>query len=399
MKNYVILKTYCEKIFLVGSGNFWYEENEIGNDNSWYYKIFRGTLFSLYGFMTILEIMAVIFGNFPEDEKRDCVTFAVSHTIVMIKIFSVVSNKELIRTMNRNMVNICEPYEEPKLMADKYRIVKLNVMAYFCVVYGSAVCFVLEGLRKLFDGSHFVTVVTYYPTFEDNSICATGFRILTTVMLMLMMMTMIVSVDSFTMAYLIMLKYKFITLRHYLEGITEDFHKMNNSGNSRLAAERLTNGLVEGIVMHKDLLRMAKDIDQAFGTVIALQLCLSSGSAVSLLLQFALSDQLTFVAGMKIIFFVVALFFLLGLFLCNAGEITYQASLLADTIFYCGWHACVPQPPPLRNLRRLVLLACAQAQRPLIMKAFKMIQLSYSTFLQVLRGTYSVFALFYAQHK
>lgn len=39
---------------------------------------------------------------------------------------------------------------------------------------------------------------------------------------------------------------------------------------------------------------------------------------------FQLSDQLTFVAIMKIIFFVVALFFLLGLFLCNAGEITYQ---------------------------------------------------------------------------
>lgn len=84
----------------------------------------------------------------------------------------------------------------------------------------------------------------------------------------------------------------------------------------------------------------------------ALQLCQSSGGAVSLLLgiavrfffnfitaprqnffylrkivknfNFQLSDQLTLVAIMKIIFFVVALFFLLGLFLCNAGEITYQ---------------------------------------------------------------------------
>lgn len=35
--------------------------------------------------------------------------------------------------------------------------------------------------------------------------------------------------------------------------------------------------------------RMAKDIDQAFGTVIALQLLQSSGSAVSLLLQIAVS--------------------------------------------------------------------------------------------------------------
>nr|QIJ45795.1 olfactory receptor [Glyphodes pyloalis] len=399
MKNYVILKTYCEKIFQVGSGDFWFEEGKFGHDNSWYYKIYTGTLFSLYVFMTILEIMAAIFGVFPEDEKRDSVTFAVSHTIVMLKIFSVLSNKKLIRTMNYNMVKICEAHEDPELMAEKFKIVKKNIWAYVITVYGSAACFIFEGIRKLYEGSHFVTVVTYYPSFEDDSIIATAFRISMTVILMMMLMTMIVTVDSFTMAYLIMFKYKFIALRHYFERLTEEFYELNASGNSRMAADKLTNGLVEGIVMHKQLLRMAKDIDQAFGTVIALQLCQSSGSAVSLLLQIALSDQLTFVASMKIIFFVAALFFLLGLFLCNAGEITYQASLLADAIFYCGWHACPPQPPPRRDPRRLVLLACMQAQRPLIMKAFKMIQLSYGTFLQVLRGTYSVFALFYAQNK
>nr|UTQ10512.1 odorant receptor 10 [Glyphodes caesalis] len=399
MKNYVILKTYCEKIFLVASGDFWFEEGKIGDDSSWFYNIYRGTIFSLYGFMTILEIMAAIFGIFPEDEKRDSVSLAVSHTIVMLKIFSVISNKKLVRTLNYNMVKICEGHEDPVLMAKKYRIVKINIWAYFITVYGSAACFVFEGIRKLYAGSHFVTIVTYYPSFEDNSITATVFRIAMTVLLMMMLMTMIVTVDSFTMVYLILYKYKFIALRHYFERLAEEFQELNDSGNSRLAADKLTNGLVEGIIMHKELIRMAKDIDQAFGTVIALQLFQSSGSAVSLLLQIALSDQLTFVASMKIIFFVVALFFLLGLFLCNAGEITYQASLLADAIFYCGWHACPPRHPPQRDPRRLVLLACMQAQRPLIMKAFKMIELSYGTFLQVLRGTYSVFALFYAQNK
>lgn len=99
-----------------------------------------------------------------------------------------------------------------------------------------------------------MTVVTYYPSFEDDSIFGITFRIFTTVILFLMMMTMIVSVDSFTMAYLIMYKYKFITLRHYFEGLTEEFHKMN-SVNPRLAADKLTNGLVEGIIMHKEILR------------------------------------------------------------------------------------------------------------------------------------------------
>ncbi|XP_053611526.1 uncharacterized protein LOC128675845 [Plodia interpunctella] len=395
----IILYSYCKNIYLVGSGNFWSNENEVGDDNSISYRLYSLSLFSIYIVMTILEIIAVLYGNFPEDESSDALTFAVSHTIVLIKMFSVISNKKLVRSMNESMIKVCKKHEQNELVLEMYRTVKINVIGYFVTVYGASVFYVFEGLRKMYSGSHFVTIVTYYPSFEDNSMVATLFRVFTTAVLFMMMMTMIVSVDSFTMAYLIMLKYKFKTLRHYFERLRLDFDKINKSGDQRLAAEKLTDGLVEGIVMHQKLLKLGKNIDQAFGTVIAMQLILSSGSAVSLLLQIALSDQLTFIASMKIIFFVAALFFLLGLFLCNAGEITYQASLLSEAIFHCGWHACPPLPPPHRNHQHLVRHACAQALQPPIMKAFKMIELTYSTFLTVLRSTYSVFALFYAQKK
>ncbi|XP_072938092.1 uncharacterized protein [Epargyreus clarus] len=399
MKDYNILKTLCKRIFLMGSGNFWYEEDEIGNDKKILYKVYGTIIFFMYGFMTLLEIMAAVFGDFPEDEKRDSVTFATSHTIVMIKIYSVISKKELIKKLNHDLVRVSELYEQEPLMAEKYRIMKINVVAYFVTVYGSGACFVFEGFRKMHEGSHFATVITYYPAFEDNSILANAFRFFTTAVLFVMLMTMILTVDAFTMVNLIMYKYKFITLRHYFETLGREFDENNVQGNSKQAVERLTNGFVEGITMHNELIRLSKEIDKAFGSVMALQLCQSSGSAVSLLLQMALADQLTLFASMKIIFFVAALFFLLGLFLCNAGEITYQASLLSDTIFYTGWYACPAQRRTKRNLRHMVLQACTQAQRPIIMKAFKMLELTYGTFLLVVRGTYSVFALFYAQHK
>ncbi|XP_022834383.1 uncharacterized protein LOC111362088 [Spodoptera litura] len=399
MKNHYILKTYCERIFLIGSGNFWYKESEIGNDQSLLYRTYNAVLYFIYGFMTILEIMAATMGDFPPDEKRDSVSFAVSHTIVMIKIFSVIANKSLIKKLNHKMVTVCERYEENMLMAEKYKIMKINVLAYFVTVYASAFFFVFEGLRKMLTGSHFVTVVTFYPKFEDDSMGATSARVLATVILFILMITMIMSVDSFTMIYLIMYKYKFITLKQYFENLREEINALNARREYDMAAEKMAAGLVEGIQMHNTLLRLSGDIDKAFGTVMALQVCQSSGSAVSLLLQIALSDQLTFIASMKIIFFVVALFFLLGLFLCNAGEITYQASQVSDAIFYCGWHTCPlrPKSAPRRNIRQLVLLAVMQAQRPLVMKAFKMLELTYGTFLLVVRSTYSVFALFYAQ--
>ncbi|XP_052752246.1 uncharacterized protein LOC113513273 [Galleria mellonella] len=399
-KNNDIIQSYCKKIYLIGSGNFWFVEGEVvGDDRRWFYRLYTFILISIYVITTLLEILAVLFGEYPEDEMGDAVTFAVSHSIVVTKIISVIMNKNLIRNINKNMIESCEKYEESNLMERMYKILKINILAYFIVVYGACVCYVFEGFRRLSEGSHFVTVVTYYPTHEDNSLMATVFRIFATLVLYVMMMSMIVSVDSYTMTNLIMLKYKFITLRHYFEKLREEFDKTSITGNLQQATEKLTNGLVEGIVMHNQLLMLGKDIHTAFGMVISLQLLLSSGSAVSLLLQIALSDEITFVASMKVIFFVAALFFLLGLFLCNAGEITYQASLLSNAIFYCGWYLSPVLPSRQRNLRQIVLRACMQTQHPPVMKAFKMIELTYATFLQVLRGTYSVFALFYARRK
>ncbi|XP_004929671.4 uncharacterized protein LOC101739466 [Bombyx mori] len=399
-KNHYILKTYCDKIFLVGSGNFWYQKTESRNDKTLLYKIYSCVLFFTYGFMTVLEIMAATMGDFPDDEKRDSVTFASSHTLIMIKFISIIKNKELLKTLNRKMMMICEAHEEQTLMDEMYRIVKINVVAYCVAVYGSVTFFVFEGLRKFYDGSHFVTIVTYYPSKDDDTMLASIFRIATTLVLLVMMLSMIISVDTYTMAYLIMYKYKFITLRHYFKRLRENVDELVAAGKARLAAEKLAQGLVEGIKMHNELLSLSKDIHKAFGTVMALQLCQSSGSAVSLLLQIALSDQLTFTMGMKIFFFLAAMYLLLALFLCNAGEITYQASLLSDEIFYCGWHKCnSPVLSTQRNIRDIVLIAILRAQSPLVMKAFKMVELTYATFILVVRSTYSVFALFYAQNK
>nr|ALM26210.1 odorant receptor 21 [Athetis dissimilis] len=401
MKNHYILKTYCERIFLIGSGNFWYKENEIGDDRTLLYRAYSGLLFFIYGFMTVLEIMAATIGDYPEDEGRDAVTLALSHTIVMIKIYSVVSNKSFIKKLNEKMVTVCERYEEDALMAEKYKIMKINVIGYIVNVYGCCFFFIFEGIRKRFSGSHFVTVVTYYPQYEDDSMPATAVRILATLILYMMMLTMIYAADTFTMVYLIMYKYKFITLKKYFENLREEFFALIDRGEHDMATEKLANGLVEGIKMHNTLIGLSSDIYKAFGTVMALQVCQSSGSAVSLLLQIALSDQLTFIATVKLMSFVIALFFLLGLFLCNAGEITYQAAGVADAIFYCGWQSCPPRPKSdsRRNIRQLVVLAIMQAQRPLVMKAFKMLEMTYGTFILVVRSTYSVFALFYAQHK
>ncbi|XP_045512994.1 uncharacterized protein LOC123707187 isoform X2 [Pieris brassicae] len=290
MKNYYILKTFCKRIFLVGTGNFWYENGEIGDDSSIYYRTLSSILFFAYCFMTLLEIMAAFMGDFPEDERRDSITLSVSHSILLIKIFSIIYNKIIIKQHMYDIVRVCERYEKESLLKERYRFLKMNVLAYCITVYSSAAFFVLEGLKKAYSGSHFVTIITYYPSHNNDTGLATFIRIFNTVILYIMLLSMII-VDGFAISNLVILKYKFITLRHYFEDLRKDVEKICEMGNYKTAGERLTNGVIEGIVMHKELLRLSQVIDKVFGTAMAFQLCQSSGAAVSLMLLFALSSD------------------------------------------------------------------------------------------------------------
>ncbi|CAG9566166.1 unnamed protein product [Danaus chrysippus] len=77
------------------------------------------------------------------------------------------------------------------------------------------------------------------------------------------------------------------THKNYFDKLRKDTEILHQSSDPQLAVNHLVNGLIKGIIMHKELLRILKEIDKAFGTVVALQLCQSPGGAVSLLLGIA----------------------------------------------------------------------------------------------------------------
>ncbi|XP_048484594.1 uncharacterized protein LOC105380177 [Plutella xylostella] len=398
MKDYLVLRRACEKIYYAGGGDFWFEEGTIGNDNHILYKAYTLSIFSMCIVMTVLEILAVFAGDFPDDEHSDAVTFALSHTMVLAKMSSVVARKRVVRALCRDAARVCAAHEDPQLMATKARIIRMNVAAYFACVYGSCVFYIFEGLRKLyFDGTHFVTIVTYWPSFSDNSASATAFRIICTLVLNLMMLPMI-AFDSLAVTFLIIIKYKFITLRQFFERLEGEFCDVASRESLEAATELFERRVKEGIGMHQELLRITKELDKSFGILIALSVCLSFVSDISLLLSLTLAEQLPFTTSLKIILFITALLFLLAEFLCNAGEITYQASLLSDALFHCGWQQLGGSGRG-RRAARLLVPAAAAAQRPVVMKAFSMLQLTYATFLTVVRSMYSVFALISSRKK
>ncbi|XP_050667296.1 uncharacterized protein LOC126967026 [Leptidea sinapis] len=209
------------------------------------------------------------------------------------------------------------------------------------------------------------------------------------------MMLPMMSTDCMPIIHLILLAHKFKTLCLYFEGLRTNLDKQIILVGRNNAEDMLRRSFIEGIIMHQKLIFLAQEIHRLFGIIMSLQVCESSAVAVLLLLRLALSPHLDFTNAFMTYSFVGSLFFLLALNLWNAGELTYQASLLSNAMFYCGWHLQDARKDTNNDIRKLVLIGCAQAQKPLILKAFGVQDLSYATFVSVARMTYSVFAVFY----
>nr|QZH55126.1 odorant receptor 30 [Achelura yunnanensis] len=384
-----LLRNVCKYVYYAGAGNHWYEDLY---RETIPYRMYTTISFSVYTIMIFLENSAALFGVFPDVEKNSAVMFAAIHDIVLPKMYLLLYHKDSIRKLNYEMATVGERFEEADVMKKQNRKTKIGIILYVISVYLSLLAYGVESTRKvLYEKAPFYTVVTYLPHYDDNSSVASFCRVFFYVTWLYMMLPMM-SADCMPITHLIIMTNKFITLCHHFERIRAQHDTDVLTIGNKEALEKLKANCLEGIRMHQKLLHLADEMNRVFGIIMSLQVCESSAVAVLLLLRLALSPHMDLTNAFMTYTFVGSLFLLLALNLWNAGEMTHQASLLSNAIFNCGWHLSAVERS---DVRRLVLIGSAQAQKPLILKAFGIQDLSYGTFVSVARMTYSIFAVFY----
>nr|AQQ73492.1 olfactory receptor 8 [Heliconius melpomene rosina] len=385
-----LLTFFCKYVYYAGAGDFLCN----GVKESKIYRIYTLISFSVYFIMIFLENLAALIGDFPEVEGKSAVMFSAIHDIILIKMFLIFYYKSSIIKLNNEMALVMSDIEEESVIKRQQNKVLWGIGLYVLTVYLSLISYGVESLRKVIvEGTPFYTVVTYFPSYYDNSFMASTFRVFFYMTWLYMMLPMIAA-DCMPIVHLIIMAYKFVTLCNYYDRIRRNFYNNLKIMNNQSAARILKLQCLRGILLHQKLMFLAEEIHRIFGIIMSLQVCESSAVAVLLLLRLALSPHMNLTNAFMTYTFVGSLFFLLALNLWNAGEITYQASLLSNAMFYCGWHVCEMEPTH-NDIRCIILIGCAQAQKPLILKAFGIQDLSYSTFVSVARMTYSVFAVFY----
>ncbi|XP_050681172.1 uncharacterized protein LOC126976711 [Leptidea sinapis] len=95
----------------------------------------------------------------------------------------------------------------------------------------------------------------------------------------------------------------------------------------------------------------------------------------------------------RICFFIFSGQILMNVFVISVLMIQMVASLLPTAIFNSGWQYTGGKATV--RVRRLLVVAITLAQRPVIMRSFYIVELSYQSFVSIVKLSYSVFSILY----
>lgn len=144
-KTHTIIKNVCMAVYALGNGNFWYEPLSIHRN---VYKLY--SLFVYFDIITfiLMEGLAGLFGDYPEDQTNEARLYAVTHILQLVKIYSLYYYRGKIININHDMVKICEAYEKDDVLKRQARKVKRFILTYFGTCYVTAAFVIFSGVHR-----------------------------------------------------------------------------------------------------------------------------------------------------------------------------------------------------------------------------------------------------------
>nr|AXY83419.1 putative odorant receptor 66 [Conopomorpha sinensis] len=148
---------------------------------------------------------------------------------------------------------------------------------------------------------------------------------------------------------------------------------------------------VQGVALHLKLLRCTEQIGYVFALPFLCCVYMYTGGVTILLFQFTASER-SLADMISIIASVMVLAVCTGMTMCRAGDITHEASFLSNAMYMSGWQHC--RGLASHRLRKMLTMSMSYAQKPVQLKILSIVDMSYASFLSVMKGAYSVFSVF-----
>ncbi|XP_013164433.1 PREDICTED: uncharacterized protein LOC106115549 [Papilio xuthus] len=383
-------KTLNGYLYFFGVSNLWLDsmDHKLSTINR---RISKVITICLYIFVT-LEILAFFTQpNLTEKQSSDRFLFGLSHPILINYYTSIEYHKEklqkIIHTLTVDLKNV---YNNKKVERHMIRKSKLYSAAYLFSFSSALISYGIDGLMQVLkkDGT-FTTVITAWPDVEDRSIYANIARVISYI-LWWIFMTRMSAIYVLVICLTSCLSHQYKNLRSYFYDLVEIFDEHDLSQEEK--EKKYEDSVMIGIKLHSDTLWCTRQSETACGIVFSGQILVNISVLCLLMLQMVNSER-TLSNALATITTGVTMLISTGFFMWSAGDVTVEASLLSTAMYSSGWENC--QKDCSVRIRRLLVIAMAQSQRQVTLRSFGIIELSYQSYVSIVKSSYSVFSILY----
>nr|AJE25905.1 olfactory receptor OR66 [Planotortrix excessana] len=378
-------------IFFCNSLNFWVEEVGV---SALFVKFYQ----SLSKLINIAAYIFVAFewgafytqNNLTEKQKGDRFLMSFSHTILYSFTVIMIHHRERVRELWFTLaVTLKKDFNDAETERLMIKTTKFYTSA-FVVICGNALIFYgIDGIIQLaYSDGTFVTLIPFWPDVNDHRTVASAARIATYVFWWFFM-ARITSVYLLVLTITICLSHQYTNLQLYFKSL-ENIFKQNLPQSIKEA--RYERALKIGVKLHATTIWCTQQVQETCSMVFSGQIIVNTTVMVLLLSQMVASER-TLGNTLPIAATIVSMLFSTGLIMWNAGDVTVEAARLPTAMFLSGWQHC--QDKASYRIRRLLLIAITQSQKPVVIRTLGVIELSYQSYLSIVKTSYSIFSVLY----
>ncbi|XP_063377590.1 LOW QUALITY PROTEIN: odorant receptor 65a-like [Cydia fagiglandana] len=390
-------------IFVCSSMNYWVDDN--GGFPNRYNGIPELVVNAYRRIIKVINAAIVLFvvaelgsfftqNNLTEKQKSDRVMMTFSHIIMYSFTLSLSQNKETVTEILFALaVDLKKDFNDEETERLMLKRTKIYAWAFVLLCFNALIFYGVEGLTQvLFSDGTFVTMITVWPEVHDRSPVAGVGRVVVYILWWLWMIRITTSY-LIVFAVTISLSHQYMNLQMYFKSLAGVFEeRISQSEKEEEEEKKFERALKLGIRLHATTIWCTQQVQRTCGNVFSGHIVVNIGVLVQVMSQFKDSDRapshLLAIAGIF-----VSMLFSTGFIMWSAGDITVEAGNLPTAIFMSGWQNCTNMSS--YRIRRLMLIAMTQSQKPVIMKSCGFIELSYQSYLSIVKTSYSIFSVLY----
>ncbi|XP_063530103.1 uncharacterized protein LOC134741301 [Cydia strobilella] len=232
----------------------------------------------------------------------------------------------------------------------------------------------------------FTTMVPAWPDLNDHSLAASIARIAHYCVCYIFLMR-IGCIYFVIAAIAIALQFQYGILCNYFHSLNSIF---DEEGSHEEKEQKYEDAFVFGIKMHSLTLWCIDQTQVTCGVAFSAQFIANLMTLVAIMVKFMYMER-TFGNYLTVFMFAGLVLSSAGIFMWNAGDVTFEATKLHTAMFHSGWHNCRRQASV--RVRKMLTIAVRQAQDRVTIKGFGILELSYESYISVVKLAYSVFSV------